>query len=213
MIAMIQSHQSEPAEPIWHGRFMDMMPTICRQAQIAFRSVRTELRAELVQEVVANCVAAYALLVRHGKEDVAYPSALARYAVAHVRAGRLVGNRRNSRDVMSQYAQHRKRFVVERLDSFNVEENCWQEIVVEDQRATPAEIAACRIDFAEWIRRLPCRQRRIAMTLATGVTTTAAARKFAVSPARISQIRQLLKESWERFQGEGEAGEPQLAVA
>ncbi len=213
MIAMIQSQQSKSSEPTWHAHFLTMLPAIRRQAEIAFRSARRDLRAELVSEAVANCVAAYALLVRHGKEDVAYPSALARYAVAHVRAGRRVGNRLNSRDVMSQYAQHRKGFVVERLDSFNEEENCWQEIVVEDQRATPAEIAACRIDFAEWIRRLPRRQRKIALSLGRGETTGATARKFGVTAARISQIRQLLKDSWERFQGDGKASEPQLAVA
>ena len=114
---------------------------------------------------------------------------------------------------MSEYAQHQKNFQVEPLHFFDDEENCWREVLVEDRRATPAEIAACRIDFAEWIHRLPHRQRTIAMTLAAGETTQAAARKFAVTPARISQIRQLLKESWERFQGEGKAGEPQLAVA
>jgi transposase-like protein len=85
---------------------------------------------------------------------------------------------------------------------------------VEDKRATPADVAACRIDFAEWLRRLTARLRKIALALAAGETTSAAARMFGVTPARISQIRQWLKESWEAFQGEARVeAEPRLAVA
>ena len=120
----------------------------------------------------------------------------------------------NIRDVLSGYAQHHKGFEVERLDQFDEHEDCWQEIVVEDKRATPAEIAACRIDFASWLRLLSGRHRMIALTLAAGETTCVVAKKFDVSPGRISQLRLWLKESWERFQGEGESDEqPRLAVA
>jgi hypothetical protein len=213
MFAFIQPHESKRPHPAWHAKFIKMLPSIRRTAQIAFRKVCPELRQELIQEVIANCLVAYARLAKLGKEDLAFPTPLARFAVAQARVGRRVGSSLKIRDVLSGYAQHHKGFQVERLDHFDDDENCWQEIVVEDKRATPAEIAACRIDFAEWIRRLPNRQRKIAMTLATGETTQAAAKKYAVSPARISQIRQLLKESWERFQGEGKAAEPQLAVA
>jgi hypothetical protein len=154
MIAMIQRRQTEPAEPIWHARFLGMLPIIRRQAKIAFRGVPAELRTDLIQEVVANCLTAYALLVRHGKENVAYPSALARYAVLQVRAGRRVGNRLNTRDALSPYAQHCRGFVVERLDSFNEQDNSWHEIVTEDERnntegGPPAPLlhrCACRAD-------------------------------------------------------------------
>jgi hypothetical protein len=42
-------------------------------------------------------------------------------------------------------------------------------------------------------------------------TTSEAAKKFGVTPARISQLRLWLKESWEQFQGE--AGQVQVAAA
>jgi len=97
---------------------------------------------------------------------------------------------------------------------FSEEDGCWGEILVEDKRATPADVAAWRIDFAEWLRRLTIRLRRIALALAAGETTTAAARMFGVSPARISQIRELLRRSWDAFQGASEiAGRPQLVAA
>jgi hypothetical protein len=202
MIALIASHESKTARPAWHAKFMEMLPSIRRTAQIAFRKLCPELRQELIQEVIANSLLAFVRLAKLGREDLAFPTPLARFAVAQARVGRRVGNRLRIGDVLSGYAQHKKGFQVGRLDQFDEEENCWQEIVVEDKRATPAEIAACRIDFAEWIGRLPYRQRRIALTLAAGETTKGAAMQFAVTPARISQLRRELQTSWFAFHGE-----------
>jgi hypothetical protein len=214
MIAQIKRRKSKAKSPAWHARFLAMLPSIRRRAHISFRAVDPELREELVQEVVASSFAAYARLVELGKEELAFPYPLARFAIGQVRAGRQLGNSRQSREVMSEYAQRHKGFLVQRLDYFNEEEDCWREIIVEDKRATPADIAACRIDFASWLRLLPSRRKKIALALASGETTSATAKKFGVTPARISQLRQWLKESWEAFQGELTAEErPQLAVA
>jgi hypothetical protein len=68
-------------------------------------------------------------------------------------------------------------------------------------------------DFASWLRLLPTLRRKIALALASGETTSATAKKFGVTPARISQLRQWLKESWEAFQGGAAMDQPQLAVA
>ena len=105
---------------------------------------------------------------------------------------------RNSVETRSE----RKGSSVERLDHFDHEDNCWQEILVEDGRATPADVAASRIDFAQWLREMPGRIRRIAKFLATGESIWAAARRFALSPARISQLRDEFRTSWLVFQGE-----------
>jgi hypothetical protein len=51
------------------------------------------------------------------------------------------------------------------------------------------------------------------LVLASGETTKGAAEKFGLSPARISQLREWLKKSWETFQGEVEFGGPQPAAA
>jgi hypothetical protein len=214
MIAQIKRRKSKTKSHAWHARFLAMLPSIRRRAHITFRAAHPELREELVQEVVASSFAAYARLVELGKEELAFPYPLARFAIGQVRAGRQLGNPVRIREVLSGYAQHHKSFQVERLDYFDEEENCWREIVVEDKRATPADIAACRIDFASWLRLLPTRRKKIALALASGETTTATAKKFGVTPARISQLRQWLKESWQAFQGElGAEERPQLAVA
>jgi hypothetical protein len=214
MIAVNESHGSNSTTPADHAAFLRMLPAIRRAAQISFRKVRPELRCELIEEVVANCYVAYARLVERGHADRALPSPLARFAIAQVRAGRRVGNRLRISDVMSGYAQFKKDFFVERLDQFDEEEDCWQQILIEDKRATPADVAACRIDFAEWLRRLTARLRKIALALASGETTKGAAEQFGLSPARISQLRDWLKKNWELFQGEAEiGGQPQPVAA
>jgi hypothetical protein len=207
MIAAIKPQQSHTAEPAWHVGFLRILPAIRRSTEITFRKVRPELRHELIEEVIANCLVAYARLAELGKEHLAFASPLTRFAVAQVRSGRRVGNRLRIRDVLSGYAQHRQAFSVERLDHFDEEENCWQEIVVEDKRATPAEVAAFRLDFLAWLKLLPKQRRKIALSLAAGETTSGAAKLFAVAPGRISQLRQWFKGSWERFQGETPVGE------
>jgi hypothetical protein len=214
MVAQIKRRKSKAKSHAWHARFLAMLPSIRRRAHITFRAAHPELREDLIQDVVASSFAAYARLVELGKEELAFPYPLARFAIGQVRAGRQLGNPARIREVLSGYAQHHKGFQVERLDYFDEEENRWREIVVEDKRATPADIAACRIDFTTWLQLLPTLRRKIALALASGETTSAAAKKFDVTPARISQLRQWLKESWEAFQGgEAEEKRPQLAVA
>jgi hypothetical protein len=179
-----------------------MVPRIRRHAQQCFRKLRPELREELIAEVIAAALASYARLVERGREDLAFPSPLAKFALAQVRQGRQVGNRLSIRDVSSRYAQQRKGFQVERLDQFDATDSEWKEVLVEDRRANPAELAASRIDFAAWFRQLSSRCRRIANFLARGESTFAAARQFALSPARISQLRRELHASWLAFHGE-----------
>jgi hypothetical protein len=214
MIAAIRNQESKCEASANNAAFEAMLPRIRRTAQITFRKIRPELRDELIEEVVANCYVAYARLIERGQADRALPSPLARFAIAQVRAGRRVGNRLRISDALSSYAQYRKQFFVEPLDQYDEEEECWQQVLIEDKRATPAEVAACRIDFAEWLRRLTARLRKIALALASGETTKDAAERFGLSPARISQLREWLKKSWEAFQGEVViGGRPQPAAA
>ena len=182
-------------------QFLALLPLIHEQARHAFRTERPERREELIAEVTANCWVAFIRLVDRGLDAVIYATPLARYAIKQVRDGRRVGNSLNIQDVSSKYAQRRKDFVMERLDCYSQNKGEWNEILVEDRHAGPAETAASRIDFAEWLLTLPRRKRRIAEELATGETTRKTAKRFRVSAGRISQMRRELKDAWEDFQG------------
>jgi hypothetical protein len=187
-----------------NGRFLEMLPRIRHRARRAFRMIRPERKAELIQEAIANAYCAFAALVQRGKSDVAYATPLANFAIRQVIAGRQVGTKPNLRDVMSPQAHLAYGLDVERLDTFDEVQGEWRAALVEDRHATPADIAAARIDVAAWLRSLSQRNRRIAKTLAMGETTSSVARQFELSLARISQLREELRTSWERFHERGQ---------
>jgi len=193
--------------PRWHAQFLTFLPIITGYARNAFADRDPESREDLVEEVVVNALIAFKRLYDKGKVDVAYPSVLARYGICQVRDHRRAGCRLNIRDVSSEYAQQRKGFKVNRLDRFDRRENAWMEVLVEDRRSGPAEIAASRMDVAAWLRSLPKRDRKMAVTLAAGETTGEAAKRFGVSPSRISQVRRELQQSWNEFVGENGGAE------
>lgn len=197
-----KSTRCKKSLPAWHAAFEAMLPLIERHATIAFRHLNPDTREEAIQETVCNACQAYSRLVDLGRNDVAYPGALARFGVAQTRSGRKVGGTQNCCDILSDYCQQRQDILVERLHHYDSEEQAWTEILAEDKHAGPAETAIVRIDFSTWMHLLPRRLRRIATFLARGETTTAAAKRFRVSQGRISQIRRQLFEAWHRFQGE-----------
>ena len=89
--------------PAWYTGFVKILPAIARYAKIAFRHLRPEAREEAVQEAICNACCAFARLAELSKLDLAYPTVLARFAVAQVRDGRKVGCKLNVRDVLSLY--------------------------------------------------------------------------------------------------------------
>lgn len=182
--------------------FLAMLPAIERHAQHFFCGRPREQREELVARTVALAFSMFVRLVNRGKSDVAYPSPLAIYACRQVLAGRSLGTRLNVRDVTSRHCRVRKGVHVERLDHFDEQEGSWREILVEDRRSTPADIAAARIDVPSFFATLSPRSRRMAEALASGESTSSVARQFRVSAARISRLRRHLHEKWLQFHSE-----------
>jgi hypothetical protein len=182
--------------------FLSLLPQIQEQARFAFRHEELGQRQELIAEVVANCWVAFVRLVERGLMDVVYATPLAQYAIRQVRDGRRVGAKLNVHDVSSPYAQRAKHFRVERLDHFDEEDQEWREVLVEDRHAGPSQTAAARVDISAWLDTLPAHKRRVAETLAKSETTKATARRFRVSPGRISQMRRELETAWHEFHGE-----------
>ena len=185
-----------------HRVFEDLLPAIRQQAHVAFRFSPREEREELIAEVVANAFCAFHRLAQRGKTELAYATPLAWYAIRQIRAGRLVGTSLNIHDVSSRYCQQTKDVCCERIDQYDDERDSWQEVLVEDRHATPADIAVTRIDFAVWLRRLSRQRRQIAKVLARGETTKVTAKRFGLTAGRISQMRREFQDAWRDFQGE-----------
>jgi hypothetical protein len=183
-----------------------MLPIIISVARRSLRNLPPETLEDAVAEVIANCTVAYARLVERGKESIAYATVLAMYAVKQYRDGRRVGTKMNSSDVYSQHAQRRGNFSMQHIGLPGEQRYGWREQLTENCRTPVPEQAAFRIDFPEWLGSLSVRDRRITEELAVGESTGDVARRFQVSPSRVSQMRRQLQDSWEAFAGEDEEG-------
>jgi RNA polymerase sigma factor (sigma-70 family) len=182
----------------WQEMFLKTMPALERCLHFAFRRLPPNQKEELVQSALANACVACERLVSQGRPERVFATALARYAVAQVREGRSVGTVLNVRDVTSEYAQRKKRLIRRSTKSF---EELWLESIREDHQTPVADQAAFRIDFPEWLVSLPLREKEIAQSLAAGYCTNDVAKKFAISPGRVSQLRRELLHSWRQFHG------------
>ena len=102
----------------------------------------------------------------------------------------MTGGHLNCKDPLRQHCQQRKNVIVERLDKFDEEENCWKEAMVQDTRSAPVpDIVAFRCDFPAWLDTLTRRNRKIALKLAIAESTGRVACMFRVSPGRVAQLR------------------------
>ena len=185
----------------WQLSFLCMLPQIEEQLHFAFRFMDPDAKEEAVQEGVTNCVVRYQRLVQQGRSEVASPTSLAGFAIRQIRSGRTVATKLSVRDPLSRYAQLRKHMHVERLDQPSDEPEEWVEVAVADKRAPIPEQVALRMDVRVWLRGLTRRTRLIARDLIFGWKTGELSRRYGISPARISQLRRQLYESWQIFQG------------
>ena len=116
MIASFSTHSVDEQSHCVNELFQAMLPQIRRQASIQLRHLRTEARDEALAEVVARAFCARRRLVEQGRAEIARPTPLVKYAVRQVRAGRRIGGRQNSQDIMSPQAGRIHGFALERLD-------------------------------------------------------------------------------------------------
>jgi hypothetical protein len=196
--------------PDWHSGFLKVLPAVQLHAQIQFRHLPPERREDLVREAIASACVSYQLLAAKSRLNVATPATLATYAVRQVRSGRHVGGHQDSaKDAMSPVVRRRHGVQVANFDaagmvrlprSANGRTSGWRQVVVEDRRTPVPDIAAFRVDFAEWLATLSRRNRRIISAMAARVGTMDLATRFKVSPGRISQLRRTFEGSWRQFQ-------------
>lgn len=195
---------AEIESPTWQSDFLvHLLPRVKTHARFRFRDLPRCERDEAEAEAIAVALMFFVRLTERGKTPSTFATRIARFSVLRVKSGRVLGTGERSRDVLSRLARQRRGFQVESLDAgHSPQGGAWQAILVEDRQSTPAEIAAVRIDFCDWLDGMTCRRRQLAEMLAAGHSTAEAAEKFHLSPGRISQIRREFQDSWEAFQGE-----------
>jgi hypothetical protein len=193
-------------------QFLCCLPDILRYAGHVFRRCRPDDRDEFVSETVARMWLFFARLSARGKDPQKLFRPLLRFCVLAVKDDRRVGGRRNARDLC-----HRARRDGLRILSLESKHDGsgspWKEILAETKAFSPAEAAAARLDIAAWLRSETSRKRAVANALAVGERPSTIASRFHVSCARISQIRDELRASWERFQAGDEPARLRAAAA
>ena len=208
-----------PPAPIHllHARFLQVLPRIQTHAEIHFRHLRCPGRREdAVAEVVALAWMWFLRLARQRKDVAEFVSAVADFAVRHVRSGRGLCGQQRSKDAMSPVAQRLHGFRVEPLtqptrpghdglfsDPHGQDTRDAFEEQLRDNTVTPPdEQAAFRIDYPVWLSRLGGRNRRIAQDMALDHSTRELAARHRLSQGRISQLRREFHLDWRWFHGE-----------
>ena len=183
----------------WQSDFMSIVPAIEKSAKIRFRHVPPGQRAEAIAESIAAACVHYQRLAAQGRLHQAFVSSLADHAARHAAQHRQVGGKQSCRDVMSPLT-HKKHGVA--VSSINQATDRWTPALLEDRKFGPADTAAIRIDFADWLRSRTPRDRKIVAAMAGGDTTSLIAGRFGVSSGRVSQLRRKFEQDWRAMQGE-----------
>jgi hypothetical protein len=173
-----------------------------------FRHLGEDGREEAIAEARAAAFVSYLRLLEQGKDPAQFPTILANFAVLHVKNGRHVGGRSSTRDVLSPITQQRRHFAVQHLPQQEVE---WNDVLV-DHRLTPIpDQVAFKLDFAAFLQTLTPRDRKMADLLALGHSGKWVARRFKLSPGRVTQLRKQWQREWRIFIGELPASLTRLA--
>jgi hypothetical protein len=203
--------------------FLDIQPRIMAYARSYFRHHQCAAkRADYSAEVVALCWQWFGPLLQRGKDPRCFVSILARYASRAVQSGRRLCGQLKARDALSERAQRRHGFRVEPLPtatrvSFADPDGQQQldtfEERLQDNTQTPIpEQVAFRCDFREWLRTRSHRDRRLIRDLAHDERVTTLARKYQITPGRVSQLRRDCHDDWERFCADSAEKRPADAV-
>jgi hypothetical protein len=180
---------------------------VSRRIRRAFRH-QTWIDLEEVQaEATAAAIQSHRRIHASGRDPSPFLGRLAAFAVSHVHSGRNVGGLQNSTDVLSGRAQRQHGFRVLSLsnrypsrDHLDRDVSTIADHLRESTLRSPVcEAVAFRVDFPQFLATLSQRDRAMALFLAVGNRAKAAARRFGLSAARISQLRHKWQRAWLRF--------------
>jgi DNA-directed RNA polymerase specialized sigma24 family protein len=187
--------------------FQAHLPRFVACARFAFRRVGCpHARADRVAETLALAWRHFAALAERGKMPEEFVTTLALRCSQAVKAGRRLAGSESGKDALSPVAQVRHGFSVVRLpdrdrilDRQSLPEEL-SEALADNTRSAVPEQVAFRVDFPRWRASLRRRDRAVLDALAGGERTADAARRFGISPARVSQLRREFERGWHEFQ-------------
>jgi hypothetical protein len=193
-------------------QFLAIMPRIELHARIWSKNLTCPGKKEdFVSEAVALAWKSFVRLAEQGRDATEFASALASLVVRAVRSGRRLCGQERSRDVMSSSAQRMHDFRVEELMPPAIHERLRHEPLgqrqqdayeerLKDNMQTPVlDQVVFRCDFPAWLGTLSDRNRLVVAVLMAGEGTGDVARKFGVSPGRVSQLRRQFEGDWAVF--------------
>ena len=181
--------------------FLKLLPRIHLHAKISFRHVLcAHQKEEAIAETVALAWKWYVRLRERGKDPSLFPSVLASYAARATHSGRRLCGQERAKDALSSVAQKRHGFVVGDFPSRStLGGNVWDEALHDNSQSPVLDQVSFRCDFPDWRKSRTGRDRRVIDALMVGERPLAVARRFGLSPARISQLRRELHDDWRAF--------------
>jgi DNA-directed RNA polymerase specialized sigma24 family protein len=184
--------------------FFAALPRISRHARFCFRHLKREHdHDDAVAEAVALAWRWFVRLVQQGKHPEEFVSAIAAFAARAVKGGRRLCGQENAKDVLSRQTQARRGFLVSRFPEFSTLTGNALEEALHDNATTPVpDQVSFRMDFPAWLATRSSRDRELIGELIAGERTSDAARRFGISPSRISQLRLAYLADWLSFCGE-----------
>ena len=215
MVALPRTHSSSTLREL-HNAFMSLLPKIQKHAQITFRHIPcAHQRADRMAESVALAWKWFLRLDELGKDVNQFPMVFIYLVVKGVRSGRRLAGQERLRDILSKMAQVRNDFWVESLsessepvmETMAGPQGSMRRVVKESLQANThtsiPEQVAFRLDWHQFFRSLPARDRRMVKFLSVGHRPERAALQFGVSRTRVSQLRKKWYRQWRAFRGEG----------
>lgn len=168
--------------------FAQQLAALQRFARFHFRGYPPEARQEMIANVVALAWKFFHSLYRKGRADEpGILNSCLRYAIKQVHCGRKVEGKNRSKDILDYRRSRKVRIDGCDLDGFV-------------GRSTPVvDAVSFRVDVPDFLATLDDRQQRMAVDLATGMTTGEAAEKYGLSAGRISQFRKEFKQLFDEF--------------
>ena len=139
-------------------------------------------------------------LAARGKDATRFPSVLASYAAKAVRCGRRITGQLAAKDAFNEQTQQKHGFSISKLPDFStLSTNPLAEALADNTVSPVPDQVQFRLDFPAWTRSRSHRDRQLIQEMAEGERTQKLAKRFGLSPARISQLRRDFHDDYERF--------------